>query len=142
MSFSSFNDILDCMVELLKEEFGKTATIVRQFPPRTKPHPLDKITIAIGTKKRSFNSKCIGNALTDSHNGREISAEIEVAIYVPLTIDSKTTYTTLDRVFRILQSDNRFGITSADHGVLSSNRATGSFELHGTLTSSLYETEE
>lgn len=142
MSFSSFNDILDCMVELLKEEFGKTATIVRQFPPRTKPHPLDKITISIGAKKRSFNSECIGNTLTISHNGKKMTAEIEAAVYVPLTIDSKRAYATLDRVFEILQRDNRFGITSAEHGVLSSNRATGSFELHGTLTSSLYETEE
>ncbi len=142
MSFSSFNGLLDCMVGLLSEEFGKEATVVRQFPPKTKPHPLDKITVAIGAKKRSFNSKCIGNVLTNSHSGREMSAEIEAAVYVPLTIDSKEAYSTIDRVFEILRADSRFGITGAEHGVLSSNRTTGSFELHGTLISTLYETEE
>lgn len=142
MSFSSFNALLDCMVELLQEKFDKGAKVIRQFPPKTKPHPLDKITIAIGAKKRSFTSECIGNALTNFYNGKKMTTEIEVAVYVPLTLNSIEAYSTFDRVFEILCSDNRFGITGAEHGVLSSNRTTGSFELHGTLTSSLYETEE
>lgn len=142
MSFSSFNDLLDCMTALLKEKFAKDIRVVRQFPPKVKPHPLDITTVSVGLKKRSFNSECIGNALTNTDNGRKVTAEIEAAVYVPLTVDSKEAYSTLDQVFGILQNDRRFGITDTDHGVLSSNRATGSFELHGTLTSSLYETEE
>ena len=142
MSFSSLNDLLDCMVEILSEKFGDAVTIVRQFPPKYKPHPLNKITVAIGSKKRSISPTCIGNALTDSCRGKKILAEIEVAVYVPLSVDSKSAYTTIDKIFDILCSDGRFGITCAEHGVLSSNRATGSFELHGTLTASLYETEE
>jgi len=142
MSFSSVNDMLDCIAELLSENFGEEIRVVRQFPSKTKPHPLDKITVAIGTKKRSFNSECIGNVLTDSHSGKKVSVEIETAVYVPHTSDSKEAYPTLDRIIRIIHSDARFGIISAEHGVLSSNRATGSFELHVTLTSSLYETEE
>ena len=142
MSFSSFNDMLDCMVELLREEFGTESRITRQFPPNTKPHPLDKITIATGVKKCSSTPECIGNALTNSHNGNKITAEIETAVYVPLTFDSKEAYTVIDRVFATLGSDSRFGITGTEYGVLSANRATGSFELHATVTSSLYETEE
>lgn len=142
MSFNSLNDFLDCAVELLREKLGKSITVERQFPLKTKPLPLNKITVAIGTKGCSVKSKCIGNALIKNHFGKGFSAVIEAAVYVPLSMDSKLAYSTLESVLNILRDDGRFGITETEHGVLSSNRVTGSFELHCTLTSSLYETEE
>lgn len=142
MSFNSFNDFLDCAVSLLREKFGDEITVERQFPPKTKPHPLNKVTVAIGAKHCSIQSKFIGDAITQGHRGRKITADIEAAVYVPLSMDSKLTYSTLESVADVLCTDGRFGITKTEHGVLSANRVTGSFELHCTLTSILYETEE
>lgn len=142
MSFPSLNEFLDSIVELLTERFGKSVTVERQFPHRTKPHPLDKITVAIGTNKRSICSKCIGNILTDEHKGREVSIGIEAAVYVPLSANSGSAYTVIDEIYALLKADECFGITGLEHGVLSANRTTGSFELHSTLTATLYEMGE
>lgn len=142
MSFSSINKFLDSIVEFLKEKLGDTIIVERQFPNKVKPHPLNRITVAIGTNKRHCASKCIGNILTNARIGNEITLGIEAAIYVPLSLDSDCAYSVIDEIFRVLKSDKRFGVTEAEHGVLSANRATGSFELHSTLTATLYETEE
>lgn len=142
MSFASFNDFLDYAVNSLREGLGDSTTVERQFPHKVKPLPLNKVTVAVGAKKSSYTPKCIGNILTSNHIGKEISAVIEIAVYVPLSMDSKLAYSTLENALNILRSDTRLGLTEAEHGVMSSNRATGSFELHCTLTSSLYETEE
>ncbi len=142
MNFSSLNRFLDSIVELLKEKLGDSITVERQFPNKVKPHPLNKITVAIGTNKRHRASKCIGNILTSAHIGTEVTIGIEVAIYIPLSIDSDCAYTVIDEIFSVLKADERFGVMESEHGVLSANRATGSFELHSTLTATLYETEE
>lgn len=142
MSFSSINKFLDSVVEFLRKKLGDTIVVERQFPNKVKPHPLNRITVAIGTNKRRCASKCIGNALTNSHNGNEITLSIEAAIYVPFSMDSDCAYSVIDEIFRVLKADERYGVTESEHGVLSANRATGSFELHSTLTATLYETEE
>ena len=142
MSFSSLNDMLDRIIGLIGEKFGNDIDAMRQLPPRQKAHPLGKITVAVGAKGCSLSPVCIGNKLTSNLSGRKLCAEIEVTAYVPLTMDSKLAYSTIDSVTRALADDARFGITGYEHGVLSANRATGSFELHCVLKSTLYETEE
>lgn len=142
MSFNSFNDFLDCAVELLREKLGESIRFERQFPPKIKPLPLNRVTLAIGAKHISTKSECIANALTNNHSGRKITADIEAAVYVPLSMDSSLAYSTLEKTLDILRNDGRFGITVTECGVLSANRVTGSFELHCILTSVLYETEE
>lgn len=134
--------MLDVIAELLSEKLGKDIEVMRQFPPKTKVHPLSKITLAIGAKKRRLIPKCIGNNLTENFSGKEMLTEIEIGAYVPLTMNSSLVYEVIDDVSKILSADERFGITGYEHGVLSANRATGSFELHTLLTSTLYETEE
>ncbi|MBR5773842.1 MAG: hypothetical protein IKY44_03220 [Clostridia bacterium] len=133
MSFMSINDMLDQIVGVLEERLD--ADVMRQFPPRTKSHPLSKISVSVGIKKSTADYSIIGM-------GRKISAEIELSAFVPLTMDSKLAYSTIDEAAMLIMSDPRFGASEYSHGVLSPNRATGSFEIHGTLTSTLYETEE
>lgn len=142
MSFDSFNDFLDDAVNTLRKRLGNSITVERQFPHKVKPLPLNKITVAVGVKKSSYTPECIGNILTSNHTGKKISANIEVAVYVPMSMESTLAYSTLEGVLNILHSDERFWVTEAEHGVISSNRVTGSFELHCILTSTLYETEE
>ncbi len=142
MRFEDLNNFLDCITDTLNEKLGKDISVMRQFPLKTKPHPLNNITVAIGSKKRNLSSVCVGNALTESQSGKQMSVEIEAAVYVPLSMDSKNAYSTIDKILSILCTDAKFAVTAVEHGVLSSNRATGSFELHCTLNSVLYETEE
>ena len=142
MSFSSLNNFLDSIVALLSEKLDAGIKVERQFPNKVKPHPLNKITVAIGAAKLISGKQCIGGVLTDSHKGREVTLTVEAAIFVPLTTDSCNAYTIMDRIYDLLLADECFGITQVEHGALSSNRATGSFELHSTITATLYETEE
>lgn len=134
--------MLDSIVHLLGEKLCQDVKIMRQLPPRHKVHPLNKITIAIGSKGQRTRSGCIGNALTQSLCGKELETEIEAAVYVPLTLDSVLAYEVIDSIAKILIDDGRFGIRDYEHGALSANKTTDSFELHATLTSTLYETEE
>ncbi len=135
MSFTSSNDIINAMLDLLREKLGDNIKVIRNFTNKAKAHPLSRIAVTVGSDRRIVSTEFIGD------NPKKYMLEIEVAVFVPFTMDSALTFDTLDRAIDILKKDGRFVITRVKYEKLTASRDTGSFEVRSDLTTLFYETE-
>ena len=141
MRFSAINDILNAAIEVLRNSLDKDIEIIRHYPERTKPLPINRVTVTIGSNARIVTKEYIGDRLTEDTTGRLIELMIEASAYVPFSKNSALAYQTLDRAVSTLMNNDQFDIVKVKYGTITTNRNTGCFELHATLISLLYETE-
>ena len=135
MSFTSSNEIINAMIDLLSEKLSDDIKVIRNFTNEAKAHPVNKIAVTVGSDRRIVSTEFIGD------NPRRYMLEIEVAAFVPFSMDSALTFDTLDRAIDILKKDERFVITRVKYEKLTASRDTGTFEVRSDLTTLFYETE-